>query len=221
MGSRGRDTAGRVRIGCTRASQSGDCPDPRSYYADTIEEHVLERLSLELAAPNQLNAFTEAYREEMRRLQEHGSTEREQVEKRLARVSAEIDRYTRYLGQGVGDVARLDAEIKSRMPEEQELKARLAQMDAPQAVIALHPAALDAHARAIQQLRGSLENGDSDAAKLIRQVVHGVVLHPQGEVLSRRDSPKPMIEIIGALDALLQNCRPISIRGQNGSGGGT
>ena len=167
MGSRGRDTAGRVRIGCTRASQSGDCPDPRSYYADTIEEHVLERLSLELAAPNQLNAFTEAYREEIRRLQEQGSTEREQVETRLARVSAEIDRYTRYLGQGVGDVARLDAEIKSRMPEEQELKARLAQMDAPQAVIALHPAALDAHARAIQQLRGSLENGDSDAAKLI------------------------------------------------------
>jgi Site-specific recombinases, DNA invertase Pin homologs len=229
MGSRGKDTSGRVRIGCTRHSQSGDCPDPRTYYVDEIEDAVFQTLEAELSAPSFLETFVKSYRQELLRLSQIAPNERAAIERQLSKISAEIDRFTRLLGEGIGDVARLDAEIKSRLPEERRLKDQLAAMDTSPHKIALHPGILQAQLRAVRQLKTSLAAGESEAGKLIREVVDRIVLIPNGNIISRRDSPKPIIDIVGKLDALLESCGPSTdrsgkidpVRGSVGSGGGS
>jgi len=220
MGSRGKDTSGRVRIGCTRHSQSGDCPDPRTYYVDEIEDAVFQTLEAELSTPTFLESFVKSYRQELLRLSQIAPNERAAIERQLAKISAEIDRFTRLLGEGIGDVARLDAEIKSRLPEERRLKDQLAAMDTSPHKVALHPGILQAQLRAVRQLKSSLAAGESEAGKLIREVVDRIVLIPNRKIISRRDSPKPIIDIVGKLDALLESRGSPPVRGSVGSGGG-
>ncbi len=52
MSTKGADKTGRTRFQCSRHKESGDCPDPRNYYIDEIEERVLGLLRRELQEPD-------------------------------------------------------------------------------------------------------------------------------------------------------------------------
>src|SRR5262245_7154115 len=48
MSTKGKDKSGRVRIRCTAAAENGTCPDPATFYLDTVENAVIGGLKAEL-----------------------------------------------------------------------------------------------------------------------------------------------------------------------------
>ena len=66
------------------------------------------------------------------------------------------------------------------------------------------------------------DDGESEAAKVIREVIETVVLHPVGVSRNRHTAP-PKIEIVGRLEALIGQrfLIPVAVGGIDGSGGGT
>jgi len=48
MSTDGKDKSGRVRIRCSAANENGTCPDPKTFYLDTVETAVLTGLKTEM-----------------------------------------------------------------------------------------------------------------------------------------------------------------------------
>jgi hypothetical protein len=51
MSTFGADRSGRKRLRCTRTYESGDCPDPQTFYLETVERTVLEARAPSSATP--------------------------------------------------------------------------------------------------------------------------------------------------------------------------
>lgn len=223
MSSKGKDTkTGRVRISCSRDKESGDCLDPRSYNIDEIEERVLELLRDELQEPDVIRDFLATYEAEMKRLRLNSSSRRSALERELVTVSGQATKMNDFLMQGLGDPARTNALLQPLLQRERDLKQQIAGVAAP-SVVVLHPAARDRYLDAVGRLHETLGNdGESEAAKVIREVIENVVLHPVGTSRNRHTAP-PKIEIVGRLEALIGQglLLPVALGGMNGSGGGT
>lgn len=104
---------------------------------------------------------------------------------------------------------------------ENELKQRLAAMATP-SVVVLHPGARERYLTAVAHLHQTLgSDGETEAAKVAREVIETIVLHPAGASRNRH-TPPPEIEIIGRLEALMGQrfLMPLAVGGMNGSGGG-
>ncbi len=67
MSSAGSDRQG-VRVRCSRAKESGDCPDPKTFYLATIEAAVLSGLREELRKPAVITEYVREYHAERQRL---------------------------------------------------------------------------------------------------------------------------------------------------------
>ncbi len=247
MSTKGADKTGRTRLQCSRHKESSDCPDPRSYYIDEIEARVLGLLRRELQEPDAIRDFLAAYETEMKRLRMSSTTQRASNEAELARASARATRLNDMLMDGFGDRVRVNDELQILLVRESELKLRLAAMAVPSVVI-LHPGARERYLTAVARLHETLgSDGETEAAKVVREVIETVVLHPAGASRNRH-TPSPKIEIIGRLEALIGqrfllpsaagdneaiaslppayrlasgSIRPPSVGGMNGSGGGT
>ncbi|MDN3720363.1 recombinase family protein [Roseibium salinum] len=68
MSTSGKDKSGRIRIRCSSARESGTCPDPKTFYLDTVESAVLSGLRKEMKDPRVLAEYVKAYHEERKRL---------------------------------------------------------------------------------------------------------------------------------------------------------
>ena len=55
----GRDKSGRIRIRCSAATESGTCPDPKTFYLDTVEKAVLDGLTAELRRPEVIAEYVQ------------------------------------------------------------------------------------------------------------------------------------------------------------------
>jgi site-specific DNA recombinase len=222
MSTKGKDKTGRTRFQCSRHKESGDCSDPRSYYIDEIEERVLGLLRSELQEPDAIRDFLETYEAEMKRLRMSSTTQRASLETELLKASARAERLNNLLMDGLCDPVRTKPELQSVLSRENELRQRLAAM-ATSNVVVLHPAARDRYLTAVARLHETLgSNGETEAAKVVREVIETVVLHPTGASRNRHTLP-PKIEIIGRLEALTGQrfLMPPVVGGMNGSGGGT
>jgi site-specific DNA recombinase len=106
MSTKGADKTGRVRVRCTTAAESGTCPDPRTFYIDTVESRVLSALRDEMQSPAAVTEYVKTYSEERARLAAKRDQERASIERRLGEVRRTLDRM-------VDDVTcgRLDATI--------------------------------------------------------------------------------------------------------------
>lgn len=220
MSLKGKDKTGRERIQCTRSKESGDCPDPRSYYIDEIEQRVLSLLRSELEEPAIIAEALDAYDAEMKRLRATSVTRRSMLDREHAKVSGRADHLNNLLMNRYGDPARINAELQQVLLREHELALELARVEMP-TTVALHPSARDRYLVAITRLHEVLgSDGSSDAAKIIREVVETVVLHPVGPSRNRHTAP-PKIEIVGRLELLLGEKFLVTaaLRGENGSGG--
>ncbi|HEX8483048.1 MAG TPA: hypothetical protein VF650_14205 [Allosphingosinicella sp.] len=117
-------------------------------------------------------------------------------------VSARATRLDNFLMGGFGDAARINAKLQTVLVREKALKLKPA-ATATTNVIALHPSARDRYLNAVARLDETLgRHGESEAAKVIRELVERVVLHPVGPSLNWHTAP-PKIEIVGRLEALL------------------
>lgn len=223
MSTKGRDhKTGRVRFGCSRQKESGDCPDARSYYIDEVEERVLGLLRRELIEPDVIRDFVVAYEAEMKRLRQSSSSRRDALQRELKSVGARATRLNNLLMDGHGDPARINSELQVILKREDELKRDVA-FEAPTNVVVLHPSALDRYLTAVELLHETLgADGEGDPAKVIREVIDTIVLHPEGLSRNRHTAP-PKIEIVGRLEALTGQrfLMPVAVRGNVGSGGGT
>ena len=222
MGSKGTDKTGRTRIECSRAKESGDCPDPRTYYVDEVEERVLRLLKQELHCPDMIRVFFDAYESEMKALRQSRSSERDALQRDLDRTTGRIDRIHTFLLDGIGDAKRLDADLKPLVELEDDLKRRLALANVP-STVAIHPASRERYFDAIARLHECIgADGQSEAARVVREVVERIVLHPCGPSSNRHTMP-PKIEIVGWIESLTGHrfLLPTALRGNGGSGGGT
>ena len=140
MSTSGKDKSGRIRVRCSAGTESGTCPDAKTFYLATIEKAVLSGLQAELKHPAVLAAYVKTYHQERKRLASEAIVARTRLERELAgeaRDRAGLDRDFKGYRRPGDNWARgplLSAQRK-------RLRAELEAAPDPPNVVALHPAA--------------------------------------------------------------------------------
>jgi site-specific DNA recombinase len=107
MSANGKDKSGRIRIRCTAAAENGTCPDPATFYLDTVERAVLTGLSAELRHPQVIAEWIRTYHAERKRLASKEGARRAGIERRIGEISREVERLVDAIAKGHGDPAVL------------------------------------------------------------------------------------------------------------------
>lgn len=141
MSRMGEDKSGRTRIRCSGHTNSGTCPNPKTFYADEVEELAIDSLAKELATPDQIKVYAERYIKS--RIQQDGQENRRraEIETRVAAIAKDNDRLLDLLMKGMGDQDAIDARMKAQGRERDDLKAELASLPVGSKVI-FHPTAI-------------------------------------------------------------------------------
>jgi site-specific DNA recombinase len=202
MSTNGRDKSGRIRIRCSRYKESGDCPDPATFYLTTIEGAVISGLKREMRKPAVVAEYIRAYHQESLRLATEINRQRERIERRLAEIDREAERITDYMVKGLGNIERLDVRAKELAAEEARLRADLAAATPRMDVITLHPTVLARYEKGLADLEHGLteglQGGDQEGARALHELVETVT------VFRGNGGPGSVeVEISGRLNALL------------------
>lgn len=76
----GKDKSGRYRVRCSGHAERGTCPDPKTFYLDTVEDLVLSGLLKQLREPDHLKLYIETYHAEMRKLIQERTADKAKLE---------------------------------------------------------------------------------------------------------------------------------------------
>jgi site-specific DNA recombinase len=197
----GRDGSGRTRLRCSKALESGTCPDPRTFYADVVEAAVLSGLRRELRAPEVVAEYARAYVEERRRLTARVTKDRTAIERRLAAAQRALDAAIRALVEETISEDEAKPLIVAKRAERDKLKADLEVVPVAEDAVALHPAALERYGRQLERLQEALQAGiaagDKEGSEAIRDLVEAVT------VRSGERAGSVAVEITGRLSVLL------------------
>lgn len=202
MSTNGKDRSGRVRIRCSAAAESGTCPDPKTFYLESVEQAVLGGLATELRHPQVLAEYVQAYHLERKRLATESDATRTRLEKRVTDLTRDIDRLVDAIADGSGDPKTLGPKSTQLYQERERLMQELNTAPPHADVISLHPAVLARYEEQLGNLQSALsagiESGDSEAAGTLRELIETVTVF--------RDPARVggvQIEIVGRLNALL------------------
>ena len=217
MSTNGKDKSGRIRIRCSAATESGTCPDPKTFYLASVENAVLSGLRSELRHPAVIAEYVKTYQEERKRLAAGAVAKRSRLERRLGELDREIDRLVDAIAKGLGDPAVLGPKSTALNEERKRVQVELEQAPPAPEVVALHPAVLSRYEQQIENLQETLASciasGETEAAQAMRDLVQSVKVF--------RDEAKPggvIVEITGRLNNLLgENAYPNKLRGVWGS----
>ena len=196
----GKEPSARKRVRCTRAAESGTCPDPRSFYLDTIEAAVLNALRDELREPRRITEFVKIYHEERRCLAAKDGAQRATAERRLGEVKREIARIIDGVSKGTLDPAIFGPRASELDAERKRIESTLSEDQAP-AVVALHPGALKHCEAMVAKLQECVESGITEGNREYSEAIRGMI-----ETVTVRPGPAPgrlEVEIEGCLTALL------------------
>lgn len=181
MAAAGKDKSGRTRLRCSAHTNSGSCPAPKTFYLDLIEGMVLESLTHHLKDPDLMAAFLEEYQAERRRLNGSKISRKAEIEKRIAFLDKDNDRLMDWALRDAGDPERLLAKMKEQKAEMDRLAAELSTLDEAEVKVDLHPAAIRRYTEALVSLQGVMRaaelDGDSEAAKMVRELVNTVTVY--------------------------------------------
>lgn len=202
MATNGQDKSGRVRIRCSAATESGTCPDPKTFYLDTVESAVLSGLQAELRAPKVIAEYVRTYLDERKRLAAASDAKRQRLEQQLGKLNREIERLVDAIAQGHGDPSILGPRSTALGAERDRVHKEL-QTEPPAAnEVALHPAILKRYEEQLGQLEQALakgaSGGDGEAAEAIRDLVETITVFRDPGRLGG-----VTVEIAGRLNALL------------------
>lgn len=202
MASNGKDRSGRIRIRCSAATESGTCPDPKTFYLETVEAAVLNGLTTELRHPDVIAEYVRTYHAERKRLAADADRKRARLERRLGELNREIDRLVDAIAKGLGDPAVLGPRSTFLDGERKAVAAELAEATPTTEAVALHPAMLARYEQQLTRLSAALaegvSDGDTECSEAIRDLVETVTVF--------RDGTRPggvQVEILGRLTALL------------------
>jgi site-specific DNA recombinase len=160
MSTKGADKTGRVRVRCTTAAESGTCPNPQTFYIDTVESRVLSALRAEMQSPAAVAEYVRTYTEECAKLAAKRDRERTPMERRLGEVRRSLDRMIDDIAFGRLDAATFGPKATEMDNERKRLEADLQAV--PPQPIALHPGVLADYER---KLKGT-PNMDTPSATL-------------------------------------------------------
>jgi hypothetical protein len=213
MATNGRDKSGRVRIRCSAATESGTCPDAKTFYLDTVESAVLSGLKAELRAPKVISEYVRTYLEERKRLAATSNAKRQRLEQQLGQLSREIERLVDAIAKGHGDPCVLGPRSTTLDAERKRISEELQSEPPAPKEIALHPAILKRYEEQLGRLEEALAKGasagDGEAAEAIGDLVETVTVF--------RDTARPggvAVEIAGRLNALLgEKAYPNQVKG--------
>lgn len=222
----GHDTSGRRRIRCSAHTNSGACPDPKTFYLVDVEALVIDTLAHELATPEQVSRYARAWLEGRHKEAAKDAARRAKAETRLKGIAKELDRITSMMIKGLGDEQALDAASKELGVERDRLKAEL-DKEPPASNILVHPAAVTRFAESLTKSKSYLHSAKAkleltlhnlhdrgDLHKLVREVVASVTL-------SRDEDGRMCAEVATWLDNFtVEGSQPLG-GCQVGSGGGT
>jgi len=168
-------TGGYIGIRCSGRHERGICDNARKYNLRRIEAAVIDGLRAAMTHPEAVRAYVEGFMEARR----GEARDRQKAERKLATATAAIHRLNDALIEGRIDAAYFDGKIGALRADEEAARAALA--DAPDAgPITLHPAAVAAHAAAIETIGARLtdiEGADPEAVRLFRDLIDRVVVH--------------------------------------------
>ena len=188
MAVAGVDKSGRTRLRCSAHTNSGACPNPRTFYLGDVEALVIDALANELATPEQVNRYAKAWLEGRHKEAAKDIARRAKAETRLKSIGKELDRVTAMLINGIGDEQTLDGASKDLASERERLKAELDKQPPPSNVV-VHPAAVAKFAESLSVTNHFLRNSSAklemtlhllhdrgDLHQLVRQVVSSITL---------------------------------------------
>jgi hypothetical protein len=161
MSTYGKKKGESKRVRCTRYAETGACPDPRTFYLDTIEAAVVAALRAELRHPDVVAEFVRTYHDERRRLASQHGARHTTAERRLAEVRREIERIVDGVARGELATAVFGPHASVLDEERKGLEASLA--DEPDTVVTLHPAALARYEEIVGRLQKSIAEGTAQA----------------------------------------------------------
>lgn len=141
MSVAGVDKSGRTRLRCSAHTNSGACPDPKTFYLDEVEALTVTSLTRELATPDRIKVYAERYIKARIAQDAHENGRRAEIEARIATIVRDNDRLLDLLMKGKGDQDAIDARMKAQGRERDELRAELASLPVGSNVI-LHPNAI-------------------------------------------------------------------------------
>lgn len=198
----GKDKSGRTRVRCSAARESGTCPDPKTCYLDTVETVVISVLMAELREPRKVTLFIEAYVAERKHLLATSERRRSTLTRQIAEKQREIDRIVDGFAKGVltpddvGDRVHILRAVRQGLERELEIVPK--EID----VVVLHPHALAQYeaklGRLREELQDGIDNGNSEGANAIRELVDSVTVFP-----SRDKQGGVSVNIRGRLNALV------------------
>ena len=218
MSISGKDASGRTRLYCTTHKESSSCPNPQTFYLDTIENVVLDALRAEFRKPVVISEYVKTYHEERRKLATKANARQSAIKRRLAENDREHKRIIALMIKSDGDVTELGQTSKQLGRERDQLKAELAALPpAPTPTLELHPAVLARYEKQLDALQAvtakGTARGDIGAAEALRDLIESVTV--------RRSTKRGgvAVEIKGRLDALLgpEKQRAGNVRGVWGS----
>jgi DNA invertase Pin-like site-specific DNA recombinase len=192
---------GRPRIVCTRMIESRTCGNRRRYYLDEIERMVVRGLRAELGTREAVAYYARCYNEERRRATAEGANTKLELQGRLATIDRHIAQAVQAVIEDRITREEADVHLPGLRARRAELKALLATIEEPPAVISLQPAAVDSYLRDLERLEevviADLADGDEGAAKAIRNLVETVTIMPTER------GRAPGIIVRGRLESLL------------------
>jgi len=139
MSRMGDDKSGRTRIRCSAHTNSGACADPKTFYADEVENLVISSLTQELSSPDQIRVYAERYIKARVARSAHENRRHAEIEARIAGIAKDNDQLLGLLMKGMGDQDAIDARMKVQGRERDDLKHELARLPRGSNIICTRP----------------------------------------------------------------------------------
>lgn len=190
----------RIRVRCTKATESGSCENARAYQLDIIEAAVVGGLRERMVDRDGIALYVRIYNEERQALAADSVNRRARIERRLAQAEREQDRVYKAFVMGLIEEDQVKRDLPPRKAECEALRAELALCDDPPNVVTLHPATVSRYLASIEMLERTVRDGEpygAESKKALRDLISTVTVHeaPAGT--------SPEIEVAGHLTNLI------------------
>lgn len=189
MAVAGVDKSGRTRLRCSAHTNSGACPDPKTFYLDDVEELVISSLAEELATPDQIKVYAERYIKARIEECSYENRRRAEIEARIGAIAKDNDRLLDMLMKGIGEQDAIDARMKAQGREKDKLKQELVNLPVASNII-LHPATIKhlgqtltahcthplRHTRAKLELTLHMLDDMNELGPMVRELIRSITL---------------------------------------------